>query len=88
MTFRHAFTLDSIDQEWPAGDYTIETEEEPLDSLSVAGFRRVCTTMIVRPPKGRPGRQQFIEVDPEELEEAHLRDEKMSERADKQGRQA
>lgn len=74
VSFHNAFSLKSIKGEWPAGDYTIETEEEPLDITSFLAYRRIATTMIVRPKKGRPGSTHFLDIDPKELEDALLRD--------------
>ena len=76
VTFHHPFFLDSLEEEWPAGDYTIETEEELLDSLSFLAFRRVRTTMIVYPKSGsRGGRNiQYVTIDPAELATAQARD--------------
>jgi hypothetical protein len=54
--------------------YTIETEEEPLDSNSFLAYRTVCTTMILHPPAGKSGKHIFIEIDAPELDAALLRD--------------
>ncbi len=74
VTFRKPFRLDSIERQWPAGNYTIETEEEPLDSNSFLAYRTVCTTMILHPPAGKSGKHIFIEIDAPELDAALLRD--------------
>ena len=74
VSFHNAFSLKSIEGEWPAGEYTIETEEEPLDIASFLAYRRIATTMIVRPKKGRPGATHFLDIDPKELEDALARD--------------
>lgn len=74
VTFNKPFSLDSIERQWPAGDYTIETEEEPLDSKSFLAYRTIGTTMILHPPHGRSGKHIFIEIDASELEAALLRD--------------
>ncbi|ABI75796.1 conserved hypothetical protein [Hyphomonas neptunium ATCC 15444] len=74
VTFNKPFRLDSIERQWPAGDYTIETEEEPLDSKSLLAYRTICTTMILHPPSGKSGRHIFIEIEASELDQALLRD--------------
>ena len=74
VTFTKPFRLDSIERQWPAGDYTIETEEEPLDNKSALAYRTICTTMILHPPSGKPGRHVFIEIEASELSEALSRD--------------
>lgn len=74
VTFKNPFTLDSIERQWPAGDYTIETEEEPLGTKSSAPYRTICTTMILHPQSGKSGRHIFIEIEASELDAALLRD--------------
>lgn len=82
VTFKKPFTLDSIERQWPAGDYTIETEEEPLDTNSFLAYRTICTTMILHPPSGKSGRHIFIEIEASELDAALLRDREAQGHAD------
>ena len=74
VTFRQPFFLESIEGEWPAGDYTIETEEESIDSVSFLAFRRVGTTMIVHTRRNGRARHQYVVIDPAELDAAISRD--------------
>ena len=74
VTFKKPFSLDSIERQWPAGNYTIETEEEPLDSISFLAYRTICTTMILHHPTGKSGKHIFIEIEASELDAALLRD--------------
>jgi hypothetical protein len=85
VSFHSAFSLKSTEGEWPAGEYTIETEEEPLDIASFLAYRRIATTMIVRPKKGHPGATQFLDIDPKELEVALARDKAAFEREQRGG---
>jgi hypothetical protein len=87
VTFRNPFFLESLEEEWPAGDYTIETEEEALDSQSFLAFRRIRTTMIVYPKAGRSRQTgtKFIGIDPVELAAALTRDQALTEQAGNQG---
>ncbi len=85
VTFRSPFYLDSLEEEWPAGDYTIETEEEPLDSPSFLAFRRIATTMIVHTKRGVRAQTRFVTVDPDELSDALARDQLTPDRADNEG---
>lgn len=85
VTFSRPFSLDSIERQWPAGSYTIETEEESLDSNSFVAFRTVCTTMIMHSPPGRAGKHLFIEIDAGELDAALLRDREGIDRAENEG---
>lgn len=88
VTFSHPFRLDSIERQWPAGSYTIETEDESLDSNSFVAFRTVSTTMIMHWPQGRTGKHLFIEIDANELEAALLRDSEGIDRAENEGMSA
>ncbi len=80
VSFHYSFSLKSTKGEWPAGEYTIETEEEPLDIASFLAYRRIATTMIVRPEKGRSGATHFLDIDPKELKDALARDKEKFER--------
>ncbi|MFC7291134.1 hypothetical protein [Hirschia litorea] len=70
VTFHRPFSLPSLDRTWPAGDYTIETEEEQQDKTSDKAYLHIATIMVVRPAAGLRGTTQFIEIDPTELEAA------------------
>jgi hypothetical protein len=54
----------------PAGTYTIDTEEQALDTLSFAGWRHIATSMRLF----RDGATEHVPVDPQELRDAMLRD--------------
>jgi hypothetical protein len=41
VTFTHPFNLSGMDEVQPAGTYTVETDEEPLQTLSVPAHRRI-----------------------------------------------
>ena len=47
ITFKHPFQIRGIDRELPAGDYEVITDEETIEGLSFAAYRRVATMMIV-----------------------------------------
>jgi len=67
VTFNHAFTLNGIEGALPPGCYMIETEEEPLDSMSITAYRRLATT-ITLPAIGTISlRKQLVTIDPEDL---------------------
>ncbi|QHO74216.1 hypothetical protein ACH79_17850 [Bradyrhizobium sp. CCBAU 051011] len=54
VTFKHPFRIRGIDRLLPAGDYEVITDQEKIDGLSFAAFRRVAT-MIMVPAKGSRG---------------------------------
>ena len=88
VTFKSAFYLDSLEDEWPAGDYTIETEEELIDGSSFQTFRSVRTTMIIYPKPGRRNGTKFVSIDPAELAAALARDQIPLTRAENEGMSA
>jgi hypothetical protein len=74
VTFLHPFTLVGVDGVQPAGTYTVETVEEPLDNLSFIAYRRVSTT-IVLPSSNTPTlRREVVIIDPRDLEASQKRD--------------
>jgi len=70
VVFRRPFLLSGFESVQPAGTYTIETEEELIETLSFPAWRRIATVMIVT----RGGTTECMPVDPDELHEALMRD--------------
>jgi hypothetical protein len=68
VTFRRPFSLSGLDEMQPAGTYTVETNEELLESLSFPAWRRTATVILLRPQAGGVGLGQDLEIDPSELE--------------------
>ena len=66
VTFHRPFWLSGFDSPQPAGTYRVDTEEEPLETLSFAAWRRLTTTM----PLTRNGATEYIPIDPGELDRA------------------
>ena len=74
VRFAHPFLLSGMVEEQPAGAYIVETDEELIETASVAAYRRVAT--LIRLP-GRPGSSvlsQVVDIDPAELAAALDRD--------------
>jgi len=71
VTFRFPFSLGGVDNELPAGTYTIETDEELLEQMSFPAYHRIATSIIV--PRGTGSYQKF-RIDPADLEAAQQRD--------------
>jgi len=69
-TFRHPFQLEKDGDVLPAGSYTVDTEEEQLDTVSFVAWKRVSTTMRVR----RDGAIETVTIDPNHLLAALARD--------------
>jgi len=74
VTFRRPFSLRGVDRVQPPGTYTVETEEELIESLSFAAYRRVATTMFLPFRAGGTTSGEVAVVDPADLEAAQTRD--------------
>lgn len=70
VTFRRPFILDGFEQVQPAGSYLVDTEEELMDTRLSAGWKRTSTAMRLM----RHGAIEHVSVDPEQLQEALIRD--------------
>ena len=72
VTFQRPFMLDGFSEAQAPGSYTVETEEEQLDTSSVSTdvWKRTCT--IIHLVKGTT--TEYQKIDPDELEGALLRD--------------
>ena len=70
VIFRHPFRLTGFDQDESPGLYTIEVEQEALDTLTRIGWRHISTTIRLR----RQGATECVSIDPAEFAEARERD--------------
>src|ERR1700749_2878820 len=68
VTFQRPFMLDGFGEAQAAGTYSVETEEEQLDSASVSTdvWKRTCT--IIHLVKGTA--TEYQQIDPDELQDA------------------
>jgi hypothetical protein len=74
VTFIHSFNLSGMDKEQPAGTYTVETDEELLQTLSLPAYKRI-STLIRLPARPRSTMvTQIVEINPQELAAALTRD--------------
>jgi hypothetical protein len=74
VTFKHPFQIRGIDRLLPAGAYEVITDEEMIEGLSFAAFRRVAT-MIVVPAAGlRGSAMEMISIGSVDLWDALLID--------------
>lgn len=62
VTFAHAFSIAGLDTVWPAGTYTVVTDEEQLD-LSFPVYRRIRTNLILK----SGGVTQSLTIEPDAL---------------------
>jgi hypothetical protein len=73
VTFIHPFNLSGMDKEQPAGTYTVETDEELLQTLSLPAYKRI-STLIRLPARPRSTMvTQIVEINPLELAAALTR---------------
>lgn len=73
LTFRAPFRLPGYDAPLPAGTYAVDTEEEAIEVNDYTVHRRVSTTLLVE----TRGRIEHRPVDPQALNEAWERDQKI-----------
>jgi hypothetical protein len=53
IIFKHPFRIRGIDRPLPAGSYEVVTDEEMIEGLSFAAYRRVATMIKVPAEGGR-----------------------------------
>lgn len=74
VTFQRSFDLGNGDGPYPPGEYLVQTDEEMIDQLSFAAWRRVATTIHLR----RGGATQAVTVSPQDLDLILSRDRECS----------
>ena len=78
VTFLNAFSFPSLDEQLPAGDYKVQTDEELIEGLSFVAYRRVETMIYLRGRRGRPGERRILSIDPDDLNTALEADDRRS----------
>ena len=74
VTFAHPFTLSGVDEVQPAGSYTVETDEELIQTLSFPAYRSTGTWLRL-PSQGRLATSTHaVKLTPVELEAALAKD--------------
>ncbi len=79
VTFKRSFVLGGLNEVLPAGAYSVETDEEPIDGISFVAYRRILTLIHLPAESGNPGLSRTLTIDPNELEEALRRDQMLEE---------
>lgn len=74
VTFKQPFTLRGLDRAFPAGDYTVETDEELIQGLSFPVYRRVLSQIHLRTVPEHPGCSQVLKIDQHDLDDALARE--------------
>ena len=73
ITFRHPFHIRGIARELPAGAYDVVTDEEAIEGLSFAAYRRVAT-MITVPSEQVRGATEMLSIGSVDLADAQAAD--------------
>lgn len=74
MIFARPFALPGLDEILPAGTYQVELDEELVEGLSFAAYRKVLALIHLLPDRRRPGLARTLSVDPGVLESVLARD--------------
>jgi hypothetical protein len=67
VRFSRPFALTGIDDEQPPGSYTLEIDEELLQTLSFPAYRRIATWIRLPPRPGSTELARIVGIDPLEL---------------------
>ena len=78
VTFRHPFRIKGIDRQLRAGAYEVVTDEELIEGLSFASFRRVATMIMVPGAPPHHATTEMISISPTDLADAQQADEAAS----------
>ena len=70
VTFRHPFRIKGIDRLLPPGAYEVITDEETIEGLSFAAFRRVATMIMVPAAPPRSSTMEMISIGSVDLSDA------------------
>jgi hypothetical protein len=70
VTFRHPFQIRGVDRLLPAGVYEVITDEEMIEGLSFASFRRVATMIMVPAAASRGSTMEMISIGSVDLSDA------------------
>jgi hypothetical protein len=74
VTFQHPFRIRGIDRQLPAGAYEVITDEEAIEGLSFAAFRRVATMIMVPSQSSRGLATEMVSIGSVDLADAQRLD--------------
>jgi len=74
LTFQHPFRIKGIDRLLPAGAYEVVTDEEMIEGLSFASFRRVATMIMEPGALPRSSSMEMISIGAADLADAQRDD--------------
>jgi hypothetical protein len=70
VTFKHSFRIKGIDRSLPPGDYEVITDEETIEGLSFAAYRRVATMIMVPAAPPRNATMEMFSIGSVDLSDA------------------
>jgi hypothetical protein len=70
VTFKHPFQIRGIDRQLPAGAYEVVTDEEMIEGLSFASFRRVATMIMVPAAAAHGSAMEMVSIGSVDLSDA------------------
>src|ERR1700733_12104763 len=68
--FKHPFRIKGVDRLLPSGDYEVVTNEEMIEGLSFASFRRVATMIMVPAAAPHSSTMEMISIGSVDLADA------------------
>jgi hypothetical protein len=74
ITFRHPFRIKGVDRLLSAGAYEVVTDEEMIEGLSFASFRRVATMIMVPSAALHNASMEMLSISPVDLSDAQRAD--------------
>jgi hypothetical protein len=74
VTFKHPFQIRGVDRLLPAGAYEVITDEEMIEGLSFASYRRVATMIMVPAAASRGSTMEMISIGSVDLSDAQRTD--------------
>lgn len=78
ITFQRPFRIRGIDRLLPPGAYVVITDEEMIEGLSFASFRRVATMIMVPASPPRSSAMEMISIGSVDLADAQRIDASVS----------
>jgi hypothetical protein len=70
IAFKHPFRIKGIDRLLSAGAYEVITDEEMIEGLSFAAFRRVATMIMVPTAAPRSSAMEMVSISSIDLSDA------------------
>ena len=74
ITFKNPFRIKGVDRLLSAGAYEVITDEEMIEGLSFAAFRRVATMIMVPAAAPRSSTMEMISIGSVDLSDAQRTD--------------